>query len=98
MKTPVIRRWFPRSEVSLMHQNGTQLSPTSTGVEVVLHVRENESVPWCAEIVSGEHYAEIGLWFNGTTLADYDGVFFLPRDVAEMLMAAGYAVPKECFA
>lgn len=98
MKTMVVRRLFPRSAVSLIHQNGTQLGPTNSGVEVVLHTRENESAPSCAEIISGEYYAEIGLSFKGATLADYDGVFTLPREVGEMLKDAGYSVPKECFA
>jgi hypothetical protein len=98
MKTMVVRRLFPRSAVSLIHQNGRQIGATSTGVEVILHTRENESAPACAEIISGEYYAEISLLFKGATLVDYDGVFILPCEVVEMLTDAGYFVPKECFA
>lgn len=65
---------------------------------MVLHTRENEEDPCCAEIISGEHYAEIGLSFEGKVLADYDGVFFLPREIGLMLVKAGYSVPNECFA
>ena len=59
--------------------------------------RENETEPCFAEVISGEHYAEIGLWFEEKELADYDGIFSLPRELGEMLKAAGYAVPEECF-
>lgn len=33
-----------------------------------------------------------GLWFEGDELVDYDGVFSLPKEVAEALLAAGYIV------
>ena len=33
---------------------------------------------------------EGGLWFNGKTLIDYDGVFTLPRRVGIALQALGY--------
>lgn len=91
-------RVFPHSEAAVVHQNGTQLTASSNGVEIVLHTRENERDPCCAEVISGEHYAEIGLSFEGKELSDYDGVFFLPREVGEMLKDAGYAVRQDCFA
>ena len=31
-----------------------------------------------------------GLWFEGIELIDYDGVFELPKAVADMLIGAGY--------
>lgn len=98
MQARTVRLFFPDGEVAIVHQSGVQLTASSRGVELVLHTRENEKDPCCAEIVSGEHYAEIGLWFEGKELADYDGVFFLPREIGEMLTEAGYSVPKECFA
>lgn len=98
MKTITVQRFFPQSEATLIHQTGVQLSEPSKGVEIVLHTRENQTEPCCAEVISGEHYAEIGLWFEGKELADYDGVFSLPRELGEMLKNAGYAVPVECFA
>jgi len=97
MKTRTTRRRFPGCEVSIVHQNGTQLTTPSIGVEVILHSRESECAPCCAELFSGDHYTEIGLWFEGKELSDYDGVFFLPREVGEMLKDAGYAVPEDCF-
>ena len=33
-----------------------------------------------------------GLWFDGSELVDYDGVFELPKDVVDMLSGAGYDV------
>ena len=79
-------------------QNGVQIGEHRKGVEIALHTRENESVPCCAEVIGGEHYAEIGLVFEGRKLSDYDGVFYLPREVGEMLKDAGYIVLDECFA
>src|SRR5438445_11898915 len=85
MKARTTRRFFPDSEVTIVHQNGAQLTLPSKGIEVILHTRENERDPCCAEVISGDHYAEIGLWFQGKALSDYDGVFFpsagSPRDV-----------------
>ena len=98
MKTTTVQRFFPQCEAALVHQTGAQLSEPSKGVEIVIHTRVNETEPCCAEVISGEHYAEIGLSFEGKELIDYDGVFSLPRQVGEMLKDAGYAVPEECFA
>ena len=98
MKTKTVQRFFLQSEAALVHQNGAQLSGPSKGVEIFLHTREDETAPCCAEVISGEHYAEIDLSFEGKALSDYDGVFFLPREVGEVLRDAGYAVPEECFA
>ncbi len=98
MKTTTITRFFPRSSAVLIHQSGTELTLPSKGVEVILHIRENESDPCTAEIVSGDHYAEIGLSFAGKELVDYDGVFFLPREIGEILRDSGYVVTEDCFA
>jgi len=38
-----------------------------------------------------------GLWFDGNNLTDYDGVFELPRTVADALVQAGYTVEPEFF-
>ena len=98
MQPITVNRFFPDSEVDIVHQSGMQLTAPTRGVEVVLHTRENEKDPYCAEVISGEHYAEIGLWFEGNELSDFDGAFFLPREIGEMLTEVGYSVPKECFA
>lgn len=98
MKTTTVQRFFPHSEAALVHQNGQELTVPSKGVEILLHTRENEGTPCCAEIISGDHYAEIGLSFEGKELVDYDGVFSLPRELGEILTEAGYSVPEDCFA
>ena len=97
MQTSTITRFFPQGEVAIVHQNGAQLTATSRGVEITLHTREGEHTPSCAELVSGNHYAEIGLSFEGKELSDFDGVFSLPREVGEMLKDAGYVVSEEFF-
>lgn len=97
MKATTIQRFFPQSQAALVHQNGAQISEATVGVEIIIHTRENETEPCCAEVISGEHHAEIGLTFEGKELTDYDGVFHLPRKVGEMLKDAGYLVPEDCF-
>ena len=97
MQPRTVRRFFPDTEVAIVHQNGSQLTERTKGLEVVLHKREFEEDPCCAEVISGAHYAEIGLSFEGKELADYDGVFFLPREVGKLLTDAGYIVPEECY-
>ncbi len=82
----------------LVHQNGTELTEPTCGVEIILYTREDEEDPCCAELVSGDHYAEIVLSFEGKELVDYDGVFSLPMELGEMLKDAGYVVPQDCFA
>jgi hypothetical protein len=98
MPANTVKRFFQHSSASVVHQNGMQLSPPSCGVEIILHTQINEQKPCCAEIISGNHYAEIGLYFEVKELVDYDGVFSLPREVGEMLNEAGYDVPQDCFA
>ena len=97
MKTHTTRRFFSDGEACVVHQNGAQLTAPSKGIEIILHTRENEHDPCCAELLSGDLHAEIGLWFDGKELSDYDGVFSLPREIGEMLKEAGYVVPEECF-
>lgn len=33
-----------------------------------------------------------GIWFDGKTIVDYDGVFDLPKQVYERLYSAGFAM------
>jgi hypothetical protein len=97
MKSRTVQRFFPQSEAALIHQNGSVLTIPSKGVEIILHFRADEPVPCCAEVISGQHYAETGLSFDGTELVDFDGVFFLPRELGEMLNDAGFTVSEDCF-
>jgi hypothetical protein len=46
---------------------------------------------------NGQWVAEIGCWFDGRTLVDYDGVFEIAQDVCRALRKAGYIVPIKDF-
>jgi len=98
MQTTVVTRFFPDSAAFLVHQTGAQIAATSAGVEIVLHTRKGEQRPCCAELISGDHHAEIGLWFEGKELSDYDGAFSLPREIGVILQDVGYVVADEFFA
>jgi hypothetical protein len=98
MKAKTVQRFFPHSQANMIGPTGANLSTPTKGVEILIHTRESETDPCCAELISGGHYSEIGLSFNGKELSDFDGAFFLPREVGEMLKDAGYVVPEDCFA
>jgi|TARA_R110000822_G_scaffold6851_6_gene28633 hypothetical protein len=36
----------------------------------------------------------IGLWFEGKSLTDYDGVFELPMEAIKLIRKFGYSVPR----
>ena len=98
MSARQVTRFFPNSEICVVHQNGEKLTDPTKGVEVILHFRDGEDVPCCAEVIGTadeDHYAEIGLIFEGKVLYDCDGVFCLPREVAEVLTDEGFTVPEE---
>ncbi len=61
--------------------------------EITLDVRPNYG--FFEHNTRGEDSAG-GLWFEGKTLTDYDGVWELPKQVVEGLEKAGYIV-GECF-
>jgi hypothetical protein len=88
-----LTRHFPNSTACLVHQTGTVLTTPSNGVSITLHWREGEA-PCSAELVSGDHYADIGLEFEGKRLVGYDGVFACPLEVLTMLQDAGYDVSE----
>ena len=92
-----LQRYFPDSEVSMVHQDGSK-TPADKGLEVVLFTRENETDPCCAELSSEDYGAEIGFTFEGRMLIDFDGAFSLPGEVARLLRELGYVVPDECLA
>jgi len=43
----------------------------------------------------GEWVAEMGCWFDGKRLVDYDGCFGLLPDIATALRKAGWVVPHD---
>ena len=88
-------RKFPHSVIRVVHQTGTALTKKERGVTVEIHHIDNW--PPVLAIVRGElvdHYAEIGLEWDGETLAGYDGVFELPREVLAVLDEMGYNVSR----
>jgi hypothetical protein len=98
-KLTSISRKFRDARVSVVSQTGATLSTPAKGIEIILHTREGEAAPCCAEVDdlegSGEHYAEIGLWFEGKTLVDSDGVFELPSQLVTWLRELGFTVEDE---
>lgn len=55
----------------------------------------NPYITW--EIPELEMEEEIGLTFYGKRLADYDGVFELPREAIKLLRQNGYVVPRDFY-
>jgi hypothetical protein len=81
----------------VISQTGARLANIHLGVEVILHFGAADRIPVCAEVICGELHAEIGLWFSGRELTDFDGAFTLPREVGEMLRAEGFEVAEDFF-
>lgn len=66
--------------------------------EMELFTNDNETPTGIEWIVNdGEFVEGIGLWFDGRTLTDYDGVFELPKEAIKLIRKAGYRVPKEMY-
>lgn len=87
-----IKRFFPKSTISTVHQSGQVLTEPHQGVTVEIHWRDGEETPCSAEVSGGDEYAECGLEFNGKTLVGYDGVFDLPQEVIETLKDQGFSI------
>jgi hypothetical protein len=58
-----------------------------TGIEWVVYDDEGET----------QFVEDIGLWFEGKDLIDYDGVFELPVEAAKLIRKAGYRVSTDEF-
>ena len=93
MSETQIQKHFPGSTIGLIHQSGDEIGARERGVTVLVHLRNG--VPTCAEVFGEEHHAEIGLWWEGKTLVDYDGVFEMPRELAEVLTEHGFTLPQD---
>jgi hypothetical protein len=63
----------------------TNENGTPTGIEWVVYNQEGDA----------EFVEEIGLFFDGKTLIDYDGVFELPVEAAKLIRKAGYKVSND---
>lgn len=86
-------------KVNLIEETSFGVTDKQKGVKVSFQVvkKEDEADYGFFEIYDvpsdGEHwYAEGGLWFEGDTLIDYDGVFDLPEEVLDILESEGIDV------
>ena len=59
-----------------------------------VQVSDSTNYGWFEHPIHGDERCG-GLWFEGKTLTDYDGVYALPTDVCKILTAAGYIVEAE---
>ncbi|MEX0597121.1 MAG: hypothetical protein WD512_11530 [Candidatus Paceibacterota bacterium] len=59
--------------------------------------KDDQGVPTMIEwdVPSLEETEHIGLWFDGKTLTDYDGVFELPIEAIKLIRKYGYSVPRD---
>lgn len=73
-------------------QTGTVLARDRAQAELILHWRDGETAPCCAELVGDDLSAEIGLMWDGKRLVDFDGVFEMPREVAAALSDRGFDI------
>jgi hypothetical protein len=68
-----------------------QLSKEAKSViEIDIDSNGKGSATWSVDELDIE--VGIGLWFNGNTLTDYDGVFELPKQLLDKLTELGYDV------
>lgn len=93
----MISREFPEGTIGLVHQSGRALTERTKGFTIHLLYHEASDVPCGAEVDGGsdDHHAEIGLWFDGKVLVDYDGVFELPLELVQWLRELGFTVEDE---
>lgn len=93
MKT--ITKNFPAKEIQVEHQTGIVLRHKK-GFDTHLHTRDGEILPCCAEMDGGDgFYAEIGLEWTGGVLTGYDGVFYIPLELLDMLEGEGFKIDPE---
>lgn len=79
--------------LSLENSFGTINEQRDVELEVTLVIKDAEYgyFEFYDDETGGDHwYAEGGIWFQGTTVTDYDGVFALPRFIIKKLQEWGY--------
>lgn len=91
-----MKKFFPDTLINTVNGWGTNLTKPKEGAWVIIHKNDAGKI-CCAEVYSEDEseYAEIGLWFDGNNLSDYDGVFNLPMEVIECLREMGCGVDAE---
>ena len=76
-------------------------SETSAGSErlgnhastMTLYADDGFMIEW--DIPTLGETVQIGLWFEGKNLSDYDGVFELPKQAVALIRRAGFTVGRE---
>lgn len=83
---------FPESGANTVHQSGRSLSGWSKGLTVNLYQFKDNPAPHSWEVYTDdeEQYAEGCLGFDEKVLVDYDGCFYLPKEVMDVLDALEY--------
>jgi len=99
MTNQTISKKFPNSQINMVNcSTGFPVTDYTNGLEVILYIKDNARTPHCAEVIGDDafdHYAEIGLEFEGMELTGYDGVYALPSEVISMLRENGFIVGKD---
>ena len=72
------------------HSNQQLSKNTKSVLDIDIDSNGQGSVTWSVEELEIEE--GIGLWFDGNTLTDYDGVFELPKQLLDKLTELGYDV------
>ena len=88
---------FPETFINTVDANGFFKTPLKKGVTICLWSRNG--IPVCAEVGADYHndddeYAEIGLTVENGELVGYDGVYFIPTDVLDILEKKGIQVSE----
>lgn len=81
------QRYIPQGNKVSEMELFTNDNGTPTMIEWVVYDEEGNT----------EFVEHIGLWFDGKTLTDYDGVFEIPVEALKLIRKAGYKAPKEDF-
>ena len=93
MKTKVTNTKFtfvsPIGRETVYH-NEVLLDKTTSEIEININEEGKGYATWYVEELEIEE--GIGLWFDGDTLTDYDGVFELPIQLLDKLTELGYDV------
>jgi hypothetical protein len=84
-----------KQSLSLENSFGVLKRQRDVEIEVTVGIKADD-YGWfeISDVENGgeDWYAEGGLWFEGKTLTDYDGVFSLPIPVIDKLREWGYEV------
>jgi len=91
-KTPIIQVCSNGFELKEEDETTFKTFQMKGGFELDFYFSD-DFVPNCVEVTKkGNFIAEIGLFFDGISLEDYDGIFELPEMVIDTLEFMGYKI------